>query len=65
MSDKRVAEVLTHFGEILRHDMSIFLQHRNEIEETKFPLKVIGWMVGRFFLTTCPYKNGIHVKLKS
>jgi len=65
MPEEHVAEVLTHFGEILRHDMTVFFQHRNEIGDNKFPLKIIGWVARRFFLTTCPYENGRRVKLES
>lgn len=65
MPEGRVAEVLTHFGEILRHDMTVFLQYRNDIGDNKFPLKVVGWVARRFFLTTCPYENGRRVKLES
>lgn len=65
MSGERASEILTHFGEILRHDMTIFLQGRAETEDIKHPLKVVGWIAGKFFLTTCPYENGVRLKLES
>ncbi len=65
MSEERVSELLTSFGEILRHDMTMFLQRRANKKDKKFPLKVVGWVAGRFFLTTCPHQDGRRLRLES
>lgn len=54
MSGERASEILTHFGEILRHDMTIFLQGRAETEDIKHPLKVVGWIAGKVQATGPP-----------
>jgi c-di-GMP-binding flagellar brake protein YcgR len=65
MTEPRVPEVLTHVDGILRHDMTMFLQRKGSEEDMKLPIRVVGWVAGKFFLTTCPYENGMRLKLES
>ncbi len=65
MTEPRVPEVLTHVGKILRHDMTMFLQRKGSEEDMKLPIRVVGWVAGKFFFTTSPYENGMRLKLES
>ncbi len=67
MTEERASEVITDFGEILRHNMTIFMPRRGEVanNDTRLALRVVGWMSGRFVLTTCPYENGYKLKVEA
>ncbi len=67
MSEEHASEVITDFGEILRHNMTIFLPREGEVanNDPRLALKVVGWMSGRFVLTTCPYENGSKLKVEA
>jgi len=65
MTEDHVSQVLSSFGELLRHDMTIFIRQKRQPEDTKLPIKVVGWVSGKFFLTTCPHENGTRLKLET
>ncbi|MBW2265084.1 MAG: PilZ domain-containing protein [Deltaproteobacteria bacterium] len=67
MSEERSSEVITDFGEILRHNMTIFMPRKGEVanNDTRLALRVVGWMSGRFVLTTSPYENGRKIKVET
>jgi hypothetical protein len=65
MAEQRVSKVLTQYGELLRHDMTMFLQRKAFSQDMKLPIKVVGWVGGKFFLTMCPCENGMKLELES
>lgn len=65
MPNAQASQVLANFGQILRHDMTVYLKNPHDAQGSQHPLRVVGWVSGRFFLTSCPFENGTRLGLQN